>query len=150
MAQSISLSAPAGANMQKRNAIAMIVYGSSFDKALMPMMIAQGALASGMEVSIFYTFFGLPALKRSFKPKMPGMWRMFTGMMERKMQRQGIPLYHQMMRDNIEMGARIYACNTSMELMGVKKEALIDGCAAAGVAGFLDMAAMASVQLAIG
>ena len=150
MAQSTIPSVPAGPDLQKRNAIAIIVYGSTFDKAMMPMIIAQGALASGMEVSIFYTFFGLPALKRSFKPKMPGMWRMFTGMMEKKMQKQGIPLYRQMMRDNIEMGAKIYACNTSMELMGYKKEDLIDGCAVAGVAGFLDMAATATVQLAMG
>jgi peroxiredoxin family protein len=150
MAQSTIPSVPAGPDLQKRNAIAIIVYGSTFDKAMMPMIIAQGALASGMEVSIFYTFFGLPALKRSFKPKMPGMWRMFTGMMEKKMQKQGIPLYRQMMRDNIEMGAKIYACNTSMELMGYKKEDLIDGCSPAGVAGFLDMAATATAQLAIG
>ena len=149
MAQPTTPSVPAGPNMQKRNAIAIIVYGSSFDKAMMPMIIAQGALASGMEVSIFYTFFGVPALKKSFKPKMPGMWRLFTGMMERKMKAQGIPLYHQMMRDNIDMGAKIYACNTSMELMGIKREDLIDGCEPAGVAGFLDMAATATAQLAI-
>jgi len=149
MSQSIAPPVPMGPSMHKRNAIAMIVYGSTFDKAMMAMIIAQGALASGMEVSIFYTFFGLPALKKSFKPKMPGMWRLFTGMMEKKMQKQGIPLYHQMMRDNIEMGAKIYACNTSMELMGIKKEDLIDGCAPAGVAGFLDMAVTATAQLAI-
>jgi peroxiredoxin family protein len=136
--------------VQKRNAVAIIVYGSTFDLAMMPMIISQGSLASGMEVGIFYTFLGLPALKRSFRPRMPGMYRLFTGMMERKMQKQGIPLYHQMMKDNIEMGAKIYACNTSMELMGVKKEDLIDGCEVAGVATFLDMAATASVTLAIG
>jgi len=150
MAQPIAPSVPTGPDLQKRNAIAIIVYGSTFDLAMMPMIIAQGALASGMEVSIFYTFLGLPALKKSFRPKMPGMWRPFTGMMERKMRRQGIPLYHQMMRDNIDGGAKVYACNTSMELMGYKKEDLIDGCAVAGVAGFLDMAATATTQLAIG
>jgi len=134
----------------KKDGIAIIVYNSTFDIAMMPMMIAQGALSMGMEVGIFYTFFGMNALKKGFRPKMPGMWRMFTGMMEKKMGRQGIPSYAQLLKDNIEMGAKVYACTTTMTVMGVRKEDLVDGIEIAGVAKFLDMAASAGTTLAIG
>ncbi len=135
---------------QQRNGVAIIVYNSTFDIAMMPMMIAQGALSMGMEVSIFYTFLGLPALKKGFKPKMPGIWRLFTGMMVKKMAKQSIPVHAQLLKDNMEMGAKIYACTTSMSLMGVRKEDLVDGVQMAGVAAFLDMAANAGTTLAIG
>jgi len=133
-----------------KNGVAIIVYQSTFDIAMMPMIIAQGALSMGMEVSIYYTFFGLSSLKKSFKPKMPGIWRMFTGMMVRKMGQQNIPTFSQMLKDNIEMGAKVYACSTSMTMMGVRKEDLVDGVEIAGVAKFLDMAANAGTTLAIG
>jgi peroxiredoxin family protein len=134
----------------KRDGVAIIVYQSTFDIAMMPMIIAQGALSMGMEVSIYYTFFGLSSLKKSFKPKMPGIWRLFTGMMVRKMGQQSIPTFSQMLKDNIEMGAKVYACSTSMTMMGVRKEDLVDGVEIAGVAKFLDMAANAGTTLAIG
>ena len=140
-------SAPAA---PKRDGVAIIVYQSTFDIAMMPMIIAQGALSMGMEVSIYYTFFGLSSLKKSFKPKMPGIWRLFTGMMVRKMGQQSIPTFSQMLKDNIEMGAKVYACSTSMTMMGVRKEDLVDGVEIAGVAKFLDMAANAGTTLAIG
>ena len=134
----------------KKDGIAIIVYNSTFDIAMMPMMIAQGALSMGMEVSIYYTFFGLSSLKKGFKPKMPGMYRLFTGMMVKKMGQQKIPTFTQMLKDNIEMGAKVYACSTSMTMMGVRKEDLVDGVEIAGVAKFLDMAANADTTLAIG
>ena len=74
----------------KKGGVAIIVYQSTFDIAMMPMMIAQGALSMGMEVSIFYTFFGMNAIKKGFKPKFPGMWIMLTFMIEKKMADQGI------------------------------------------------------------
>jgi peroxiredoxin family protein len=134
----------------KKNGVAIIVYQSTFDIAMMPMLIAQGALSMGMEVSIFCTFFGLDSLKKGFKPKMPGMYRLFTGMMVKKMAKQNIPSYAQLLKDNIEMGAKVYACTSTMSMMGVRKEDLVDGVEVAGVAKFLDMAANAETTLAIG
>ncbi len=128
----------------------MIVYDNHFDKLMMPMIIAQGALAMGMEVNIFYTFFGLQGLMEKRKPKLPGMFRFFTGMIQKRMAKQKIMSYHEFMRSNIEMGANIYACNMSMEMMGWKKEDMFDGIKVAGVAKMLDMASEASVNLAFG
>ncbi len=136
--------------VEKKDSVSMIVYDNHFDKLMMPMIIAQGALAMGMEVNIFYTFFGLQGLMKKRKPKLPGMFRFFTGMIEKRMAKQKVMSYHEFMRSNIEMGANIYACNMSMEMMGWKKEDMFDGIKVAGVAKMLDMAAEASVNLAFG
>ena len=136
--------------VEKKEAVTIIVYDNHFDKLMMPMIVAQGALAMGMEVNIFYTFFGLQGLMKKFKPKLPGMFRFFTGMIQKRMAKQKVMSYKQFMASNIEMGANIYACHMSMEMMGWKKEDMFDGIKVAGVAKYLDMAADASVNLAFG
>ena len=136
--------------IEKKEELTIIVYSDSFDKLMMPMILAQGALAMGWEVNIFYTFFGLRGLLRRFRPKLPGMWRAFTGMIQKRMARQKVPSYKEFMASNIEMGANIYACNMSMEMMGWKREDMFEGVRVAGVAKYLDMSATASINLAIG
>lgn len=136
--------------VEKQNTITMVVYDNHFDKLMMPMIIAQGALAMGMEVNIFYTFFGLQGLLKKYKPKMPGIYSLFTGMIQKRMAKQKIMSYKEFMASNIEMGANVYACNMSMEMMGWKKEDMFDGVKIAGVAKMLDMAADASVNYAFG
>ena len=136
--------------VEKKEAMSIIVYGNKFDQLMMPMILAQGALAMGWEVNIFYTFFGLQGLLRKFKPKLPGMYSLFTGMIEKRMAKQKVMSYKQFMKANIEMGANVYACNMSMEMMGWKKEDMFEGVKVAGVAKFLDMSAEASINLAIG
>ena len=135
---------------EEKDVVTIIVYDNHFDKLMMPMIVAQGALAMGMEVNIFYTFFGLQGLMRKRRPKLPGMFRFFTGMIEKRMAKQRVMSYHQFMESNIEMGANIYACNMSMEMMGWRKEDMFEGIKVAGVAKYLDMAADASVNLAFG
>jgi len=136
--------------VEKKNTITMVVYDNHFDKLMMPMIIAQGALAMGMEVNIFYTFFGLQGLLKKYKPKMPGIYSLFTGMIQKRMAKQKIMSYKEFMASNIEMGANVYACNMSMEMMGWKKEDMFNGVKIAGVAKMLDMAADASVNYAFG
>ena len=136
--------------VEKKETISIIVYGNKFDELMMPMIIAQGALAIGWEVNIFYTFFGLQGLLRKFKPKLPGMYSLFTGMIQKRMAKQKVMSYREFMRSNIEMGANVYACNMSMEMMGWKKEDMFEGVKVSGVAKFIDMSADASINLAIG
>ncbi|NOQ54647.1 MAG: pyridine nucleotide-disulfide oxidoreductase [Thermoplasmata archaeon] len=136
--------------VEKKEAISIIVYDNHFDKLMMPMIVAQGALAMGWEVNIFYTFFGLQGLMRKRNPKLPGMFRFFTGMIQKKMAKQKVMSYKEFMRSNIEMGAHIWACNMSMEMMGWKKKDMFEGVKVAGVAKYLDMSADASINLAFG
>jgi peroxiredoxin family protein len=136
--------------VEKKEAISIIVYDNHFDKLMMPMIVAQGALAMGWEVNIFYTFFGLQGLMAKRNPKLPGMFRFFTGMIQKRMKKQKVPGYKELMASNIEMGANMWACNMSMVMMGWKKDDMFEGVKVAGVAKYLDMSADASINLAFG
>ena len=130
--------------------VSMVVAESTFDKAMMPLIVGTTAASMGMEVHIFFTFFGLPLLKKGTKPKLPGMMRFFTGMILKKMKKQKIPNFEELKQQAIDLGVQLYACSTSMTLMNIKKEDLIDGAKILGAAKFLDIAADSEVQLFIG
>ena len=53
--------------------VVMVVSEGSFDKALMPLIIGTTAASMGMEVHLFYTFFGLKLLKKGVRPKLKGL-----------------------------------------------------------------------------
>ena len=128
----------------------MVVSEGSFDKAMMPLIMGNTAASMGMEVHVFYTFFGLKLLKKGIRPKLPGMWRFFTGMMVKKMMKLNVPNYEEMLKQAKELGVNFYACSTSMSLMGVKQSDLIEGTKVLGASKFLDLAADSKVTLFIG
>ena len=144
-----------------RSNLTMVLFSGDFDKAMAAFIIANGALAMGKEVTIFVTFWGLDVLK---KPTMSGagknmLEKMVTMMRPKgpanlptsKMNFAGIgpKLFHYMMgKKNVaslqtlvdtalEFGVRIVACQMSMDVMGIKKEDLIDNIEFGGVAAFL-------------
>ena len=128
----------------------MVVSEGSFDKAMMPLIMGTTAASMGMEVHVFYTFFGLKLLKKGVRPKLKGFMRLFTGMIEKKMKKLNVPGYDEMMSQAKELGVNFYACSTSMALMGVKDTDLIDGVKVLGASAFLNIAADSKVQLFIG
>jgi peroxiredoxin family protein len=136
--------------MAETKKFAMVVSEGSFDKAMMSMMMGNTAASMGIETHIFYTFFGLNLLKKGAQPKLPGMMRLFTGMMIKKMKGIGMEGYQEQMAMAKELGVKIYACSTSMEMMGIKKEDLVDGITVLGAAAFLDIGADSDMQLFIG
>lgn len=128
----------------------MVVSEGSFDKAMMPLIMGNTAASMGMEVHVFYTFFGLKLLKKGIRPKLPGMMRLFTGMMVKKMMKLKVPGYDEMLKQAKELGVNFYACSTSMALMGVKESDLIEGTKVLGASKFLDLAADSKLTLFIG
>jgi peroxiredoxin family protein len=147
-----------------RSNMTMVLFSGDFDKAMAALIIANGALAMGKEVTIFVTFWGLDLLK---KPTMTGagknvLEKMVTMMRPKgpaklptsKMNFAGIgpKLFHYMMGKKnvtslqtlldtaVEFGVRIVACQMSMDVMGIKKEDLMDGVEFGGVAAFLGSA----------
>jgi peroxiredoxin family protein len=128
----------------------MVVAEGSFDKAMMPLIMGTTAASMGMEVHVFYTFFGLKLLKKGVRPKLKGMMSLFTGMIEKKMKKNKIPGYSEMMQQAKDLGVNFYACSTSMILMGVEESDLADGVKVLGAAAFLNIAADSKVQLFIG
>jgi len=136
--------------MDETKKVAIVVSECSFDKGVMAMMIANTAVSMGMEVHMFFTFFGLNLLKKGARPKLPGMYRLFTRTFEKKMSKVGIPQFGEQLNMAKEQGVNIYACSTSMELMNVKEEDITEGAKIIGAAGFLNIAANTDMQYFIG
>jgi peroxiredoxin family protein len=128
----------------------MVVSEGTFDKAYMPLIMGTTAASMGTEVHVFYTFFGTGLLKKVAKPKLPGMYRLFTGMFQKKMKKVGIPNHDEMMQQAMDMGVSFYACSTTMGLMGIKEADLKPGVKVLGAAAFLKLAGESKTTLFIG
>ncbi|MCJ2533115.1 MAG: DsrE/DsrF/DrsH-like family protein [Candidatus Thermoplasmatota archaeon] len=130
--------------------VVMVVSEGSFDKALMPLIIGTTAASMGMEVHVFYTFFGLKLLKKGVRPKLKGLMRPFTGMIQNKMKKLKVPGFDEMMQQSMDLGVNFYACSTSMALLGVKESELVDGVKVLGASAFVDIAAGSKASFFIG
>ncbi|MDP0500754.1 MAG: FAD-dependent oxidoreductase [Verrucomicrobiota bacterium JB022] len=155
-------SAPVAGSPAKRNGTTLVVFSQDLDKALASLVIANGALAMGKEVTLFFTFWGLNVLRKEQMPAITGksfMDKMFGWMMPRGVNRLPLSnmhmgglgtalMKHRMAAKNLPnlpgllgsaklAGARLVACSMSMEAMGIREEELIDGVEIGGVADFL-------------
>lgn len=108
----------------------IIVHSGDMDKVYSALIIANGALAMGMEVSLYFTFWGLQRLKKGALEKGPlskmhmlglGKW-----MVKRKMKQVGVASLEKLLQDFKELGGKILACDMTMEIMGIRKEDLRD------------------------
>ena len=159
---------------KNKNNKSMIVFSNDLDKAIASFIIANGAASMGRKVTMFFTFWGLNILR---KPKNSGsikkdfISRMFGVMMPKgsgklslsKMNMAGVGpkmIRYLMNKKNIysleelvaqaqNNGIEFVACNMSMDIMGIKKEELIDGVTIGGVASFLGSAEESDMSLFI-
>lgn len=151
----------------------MIVFSGDLDKALASFIIANGAAAMGKPVTMFFTFWGLNVLRKGqsipvektiiekmfgfMMPKGPkklkiskmNMAGMGTTMMRKVMKDKNVNSLEELMQQAMKSGVKIVACTMSMDVMGLKKEELIDGIEYAGVASYLGDAENANVNLFI-
>lgn len=158
---------------QTGNDKTMVVFSGDLDKTIAAFIIANGALAMGRKVTIFFTFWGLNILRKSEKVKvkksfiekmfglmMPrgtkklGLSRMNMGgagakMIRAVMKSKGVNSLEELIAQAIEHGARIVACQMSMDIMGIKKEELIDGVELGGAATFLGSGEQSDMSLFI-
>jgi peroxiredoxin family protein len=165
-------------DMEKKNPsnkLSMVVFSGDMDKILAAFVIATGAVAMGMEAVMFFTFWGTTVLRD--KKKKPGpkdvMGKMFgamlpkgtcevklskmnmagmgTAMMKSLMKKKNVASLEQMLEMAEELGVNIYVCEMSMDLMGFKREEMIDykNMTFCGVAKFLEEAKDSRIQLFI-
>lgn len=108
----------------------IIVHSGDMDKIYSALIIGNGALAMGMDVSLFFTFWGLQRLKKGALEKGPlskmhmlglGKW-----MVQRKMKQVGVASLEKLLQDFKELGGKVLACDMTMQIMGIKKEDLRD------------------------
>ena len=151
----------------------IIVFDGDMDKVMASLIIANGAAAMGRKVTMFYTFWGLNALrksnnvsvKKSFVEKMFGammprglgklslskmnMFGMGKAMMKSVMRQKNVASLDELMQSAMANGVKMIACTMSMDVMGIKEEELIDGVELAGVATYLGDAELSNVNLFI-
>ncbi len=108
----------------------LIVQSGDHDKVYSAFIIGNGALSMGMEVSMYFTFWGLERLKKGKLDKGPLSKMNFLGLgkwiMKRKMNQSNVRDLENMMEDFVELGGKILACDMTMEIMGVEKKDLRD------------------------
>jgi peroxiredoxin family protein len=167
------LSSTGGAGMDTTKKT-IIVFSGDFDKMMAAFIIANGAAAMGDDVTMFFTFWGLNALRKPekvptakkstlqamFGRLMPrgaaklGLSTMnFAGMgapmMKKVMKQQNVMTLDELIASAREQDVKLVACTMSMDVMGFKEEELMDGLEYAGVGAYLGEADEANVNLFI-
>ena len=158
-----------------KDQLSMVVFSGDMDKILAAMVIATGATAMDMEVKLFFTFWATSALrdpkknakgkniiskmfgmmlpngKNKLKLSQMNMCGMGPAMIKGLMKKQKVASLDEMFATAAELGVEINVCEMSMNLMGFKKEELIDypKMNICGVATFLADASESKVQLFI-
>ncbi len=151
----------------------IIVFSGDLDKVLAAFVIANGALAMGKKVTMFFTFWGLNALRRPhavsvkkgfidavFGRMLPrgsrqlklshmNMLGMGTKLMRKVMHDKNIQSLESLIASAQANGVHMIACQMSMDVMGIRQEELLDGVDVGGVATFLSAAEDSNMSLFI-
>ena len=151
---------------------AIIVFSGDLDHLLASLVLATGAATAGLETTMFFTFWGLSALKKKGGVKMEGKSlkeKMFSMMTPRSTEKMGVSnlnffgigatMLRTMMKEkNVtsveemmglarDLDVKMIACTMSMDVMGITAEELVDDVELGGVAAFMAEAAHARVSL---
>lgn len=152
------------------NRAALIASKGTMDMAYPPLLLASTAAAMDIETTIFFTFYGLdiihkkkhknlqvPSLANPAMPVpmpnilgvLPGMTAMATMMMKKWMSDQNVLTIPELLEACIEGGVKMIGCQMTMDVMGVKREDLIDEIEVGGAATFMEFASRSNITLFI-
>lgn len=158
---------------ENKDSITIIVFSGDYDKAIAAFILANGAIAMGKKVTMFFTFWGLsilkkekaPAVKKSFLDKMfsiclPSSFRklplskmnfagMGRNMLTFVMKKKNLVSLSELLEEAKKNKINMIACTMSMEAMGIAEEELIDGIDFGGVAQYLGEADSSNTNLFI-
>lgn len=162
-----------GVPMSGKKAMTNVVFCADFDKAMAAFIIANGAVAAGYEVTLFFTFWGINILRKSgpvvtkknliekmFGLMMPkgadkltlskmNMAGMGLAMIKGIMKHKNVMTLQELIAQARFSGVKMVVCTMSMDLMGIKKEELIDGVEEGGVAMYIDHLSRSGANLFI-
>lgn len=158
--------------------LALVASKGTLDQAYPPLILATTAVAMGWEAGIFFTFYGLNILHKqrlehlqvaplgnpampppipslpAFKVPnivgaLPGMTAMATMMMQGMMSKARMPSVKDLLEICIEGDVQLFACATTMGVMGIEQTDLVPAAVCAGATTFLNFAAEADVAMFI-
>ena len=152
--------------------LSLLVFSGSLDRLIAAFVLATGAAAMGMKVSMFFTFWGTSALRRdAARVEKTLLERMFGWMLPKGvkklplsqmnlggagplmirhvMKKKGVASVEEMLALSAELGVELTVCSMSMELLGMKEAELVEypGLSFCGVAKFLETAAPGKLTL---
>jgi peroxiredoxin family protein len=106
----------------------IVLHSGDMDKVYSALIIANGALAMGMEASIYFTFWGLQRLQKGGLEKGPLSMMNFLGLgkwlVKRRMKQANVASLERLLQDFKALGGTIIACEMTMEIMGIRREDL--------------------------
>ncbi|NKB81444.1 MAG: hypothetical protein GKS05_06100 [Nitrospirales bacterium] len=158
----------------KADKVTLVVLSGDMDKAMAALIIATGAAAMGMQVTMFFTFWGLNIIRKPGTSSSAKDWlrRAFgtlnkggaetlplsrfhfgglgTKMMKKVMVDNRMPGIAELLETAQDLGVKLIACTTTLGMMGIGKDTLIDGVdQLAGVTTYLAEAKDGAVNLFI-
>ena len=164
---------PANITTEPKDNKTLVVFSGDLDKAIASFIIANGAASMGKKVTMFFTFWGLNILRKpekvsvkkglidsmfgfmmprgSKKLKLSNMNMMGIGakMIKMVMKNKNVSSLEELIQSALDSGIEIVACQMSMDVMGIKREELIDGVKIGGVGYYLGEAEDSNVNLFI-
>ena len=154
-----------------KNTIAIIASKGTLDMAYPPLILASAAAAMGMNVEIFFTFYGLDIIRKGGADKLqiapianpampvpmpniigmlPGMTPLATWMMRTQyFEKHHVAPLSELLQECIDLGVKLIGCQMTMDVMGIKREDLLDEVEVGGAATFLNFASGAHTTLFI-
>ncbi len=148
--------------------LAIVAAHGTLDSAYPPLILGTAAAAMDMEVAIFFTFYGLNIIKKGEADKLkvapianpampipipniigmlPGMTTAATSMMNSWMRKANVAKLSELLEVALESGVRLIACQMTLDVLGIKKEELMEGLEIGGAATFLEFASKNAITL---
>jgi peroxiredoxin family protein len=155
--------------------MSIIVTKGTLDWAYPPFILATTAAAMGVEVSMFFTFYGLQLLKKDLNLKIspfgnpgmempvmgmhmpmpnlvnviPGVDAAATKMMKNLIKKKGVASIEELREIAVESDVRLIGCQMTMDLFEYAKEDMIEGIDIGGAATYIECATQADINLFI-
>jgi peroxiredoxin family protein len=159
-----TLEAPQTVKAEKTRKLCLICSKGALDMAYPPLILANAARMSGIEVDMFFTFWGLDMITEAKvdrlavtpvgNPSMgippaigaaPGMGVMASWMMKKQIEELDFPNVREFLEILLDSGAKLYACKMSMDMMKLKAEDLVEGCEIIGAMEFMELSEDAQI-----
>lgn len=142
--------------------LSIIASKGSLDMAYPPLILANAARMAGVEVDLFFTFWGLDIINKKKMNKLnvavvgnpsmhpwfhiptllgviPGMSAAASAMMRKEINKLDFPPVGEFVQMVIDTGANIYGCKMSMDMMKLTEKDLVDGAKVLGAMEFIEM-----------
>ncbi len=158
------------ADIGQAKAMTIIASKGTLDMAYPALILATTGAAMDLETTIFFTFYGLdiinkhkyanlkvPPIANPAMPvpvpnivgMLPGMTAMATSMMKGWMAKVNVPSIPELLEAARESDVKLIGCQMTMDVMGIKREDLVEGVEVGGAATYLAAASRAQINLFI-